>query len=108
IAYLNGESIDPPPPAWSVGHFLLLAGTVTGAARSLVLVCDTYPMFGWQGYYLQSAAAVAKALDRGDGLGGGVLLFVASADYAAIEQAAIDRGFVVEFWDNGSPMKDKP
>ncbi|MBD2092587.1 hypothetical protein H6F67_22315 [Microcoleus sp. FACHB-1515] len=108
IAYLNGETIAPPPPDWKVGHFLL-AGTVTGAAqecsdRSLVLVCDTYPMFGWQGYYLQAAEAIAKALDRGDGYGGGVLLFVASKDYMTIAQAAIDRGFVVEFWDNGSPI----
>lgn len=102
IAYLNGETIQPPPPAWNVGHFLLLAGTVAGTERSLVLICDTYPMFGWQGYYLQSAEAIAQALVRGDGYSGGVLLFVASQDEDAVAQAAIERGFTVEFWDNGS------
>ena len=104
IAYLNGEPIQPPPPVWNVGHFLLLAGTIAGPARSLILVCDTYPTLGWQGYYLQSAEAVANALNRGDGQGGGVLLFVDSQEQAAVEQAAIERGFTVAFWDNGSPI----
>ncbi len=106
VAYLKGSSIAVPPADWCVGHFLALAGIVTGETRSLVLVCDTYPMFGWQGYHLQSADAIAQALDRGDGYGGGILLFAASHDQTQIEQQAKKEGFLVSVWDNGSPMKN--
>lgn len=104
IAYLHGQAITPPAADWDVGHFLVLAGTVTGTVNSLVLVCDTYPLFGWQGYHLQSAAAIANALNRGDGAGGGVLLFVATSARLLVEQAAIAQGFQVNIWDNGSPI----
>lgn len=106
IAYLKGNPIVAPPADWCVGHFLALAGIVTGEARLLVLVCDTYPMFGWQGYHLQSADAIAQALNRGDGCGGGILLFAASQDQTQIEQQAREAGFSVGVWDNGSPMKN--
>lgn len=102
IAYLEGQSITPPLADWSVGHFLTLAGTVTGKARSLLLIGDTYPSFGWQGYYLQSAEALAQALNRSDGVGG-ILLFIATRDREQVEQQARAAGFVIELWDNGSP-----
>lgn len=105
IAYLQGEAITPPPADWSVGHFLTLAGTVTGSARSLVLIGDTYPQFGWQGYYLQSAEAIARALNRGDGYGGGILLFVPTAYREQAQQLAVAAGFEIRVWDNGSPAK---
>ncbi|HEY9642669.1 MAG TPA: hypothetical protein V6C57_19435 [Coleofasciculaceae cyanobacterium] len=104
IAYLSGEPITPPPPDWSVGHFLALAGTVTGKERSLLIACDTYPQFGWQGYHLQSAEALAQALNRGDGTEGGILLFVASGDREQVVQQAKLAGFTIELWDNGSPQ----
>jgi len=63
-------------------------------------------MFGWQGYHLQSADAIAQALNRGDGCGGGILLFAASQDQTQIEQQAREAGFSVGVWDNGSPMKN--
>ncbi|MBW4582616.1 MAG: hypothetical protein KME42_23850 [Tildeniella nuda ZEHNDER 1965/U140] len=103
IAYLKGGSISPPPADWNVGHFMALAGTVAGQTRSLVIVCDTYPMFGWQGYHLQSADAIAQALNRDDGYGGGILLFIATHDREQIEQHAQAAGFHIEAWDNGSP-----
>jgi hypothetical protein len=106
IAYLKGDPIAAPPADWNVGHFLSLAGIVKGAARSLVLVCDTYPTFGWQGYHLQSLEAIAQALNRGDGCGGGILLFAASPDQMQIEQQAREQGFLVSVWDNGSPSKN--
>jgi len=106
IAYLKGGLIAAPPTDWWVGHFFILAGTVQGEARSLVLVCDTYPMFGWQGYHLQSAEAIAQALNRGDGYGGGILLFVASCDQTRVEQQAREAGFSIGAWDNGSPRNN--
>lgn len=103
IAYLAGDWITPPAADWGVGHFLVLAGTVKGKERTLILVCDTYPMLGWQGYHLQSVAAIAQALNRGDDYQGGVLLFAAAQNKAAIAQELRARGFVIEPWDNGSP-----
>lgn len=105
IAYLNGEAITPPPADWKVGHFLALAGTVEGQARSLILTCDTYPSFGWQGYHLQAGAAIAQALNRGDGNGGGILLFVSTQDKEQVEQLVRGEGFAIEVWDNGSPSR---
>ncbi|MBC7970201.1 MAG: hypothetical protein H7Z11_08765 [Verrucomicrobia bacterium] len=103
IAYLNGEIITPPPPDWNVGHFLALAGMVEGHARSLILTCDTYPNFGWQGYHLQPADAIAQSLNRDDGNGGGILLFVATQHKDSVEQQATEQGFAIDVWDNGSP-----
>jgi hypothetical protein len=103
IAYLEGQTIEPPSADWNVGHFLALAGTVTGKSQSLILTCDTYPRFGWQGYHLQPATALARALNRDDGYGGGILLFVASSDRLEVEQQAKEKGFAIEAWDNGSP-----
>jgi hypothetical protein len=105
IAYLSGETIEPPSADWNVGHFLALAGTVDGSARSLILTCDTYPSFGWQGYHLQPADAIAQALNRGDGNGGGVLLFIATQDKEPVEHVVRAEGFAIEAWDNGSPKR---
>ena len=102
IAYLAGGTITPPSADWKVGHFLALAGTVQGS-RSLALLCDTYPKFGWQGYHLQSLDAIAQALNRGDGHGGGILLFVSSSDQEQVESQFKQEGFAIECWDNGSP-----
>lgn len=103
IAYLNGQPIPLPPPNWNVGHFLVLAGTATGEVNSFLWICDSYPNLGWQGYHLQPAAAVAQALNRGDGYGGGILLFIASRDRDQVEQQVTSQGFWVEVWNNGSP-----
>jgi hypothetical protein len=103
IAYLNGETVHPPAADWQVGHFLVLAGTVIGKERSLMLVCDTYPSLGWQGYHLQPAAAIAQALNRGDGYQGGILLFTSKQNKTAIGQELQAQRFTIEPWDNGSP-----
>lgn len=104
IAYLNGEEIQPPAADWNVGHFVVLAGQVIGAKRSLLVIQDTYPNFGWNGYHLQSATAVAQALTRSDGSQGGILLFVAEHNRAEIEQYWQIAGFAIKPWDNGTPV----
>jgi hypothetical protein len=101
LAYLSGEDIDPPKVDWNIGHYLTLAGTVKGTARSfstdtgrtLVIVRDSYPTFGWDGYHLQPAEAIANALRRDDGAEGGVLLFVAAKNQLEIEGETRARGF---------------
>ncbi len=103
ISYLNGHLIQPAAADWDVGHFLVLAGAVAGQINSLVWVCDTYPLFGWQGYHLQLASAIADGLNRGDGYEGGILLFTATYFQAAVEQAVAAIGFQISGWNNGSP-----
>jgi len=53
---------------------------------------------------LQSAEAIAHALNRGDGMGGGILVCVATTYRAQVEEAAIAQDFQVEIWNNGSPI----
>jgi hypothetical protein len=104
IAYLNGTEITPPPADWNVGHFVSLAGIVQGSARSLVIVRDTYPILGWEGYYLQSAEAIANAMNR-DGYAseGGLLLFVATEHKSDVEASVGALGMAIAPWDNGTP-----
>ncbi|MFL5825616.1 MAG: DUF6885 family protein, partial [Thermoleophilaceae bacterium] len=53
LAHLAGGQLDPPSAEWDVGHFGELVSLGHGAAASLVVVCDSYPNFGWQAPYLQ-------------------------------------------------------
>ena len=103
LAWLSGEEVEPPPPDWDVGHFVAIAGTWEGPARSFVIVRDSYPAFGWDAHHVQPPEAVAAALARGDGREGGVALYVASDVQADVERAAKDAGFEIAAWDNGTP-----
>jgi hypothetical protein len=107
IDYLEGTDITPPAADWDVGHFVTIAGMLPGAARSLIVVRDTYPQFGCQGYHLQPAATIAAAMNRGDGNAGGVLLFVAASLQSEIEQQCQDLGWTIAAWDNGTPLRDE-
>lgn len=101
--YLNGGTIEPPPPDWQVGHFLILAGWLAGSQRTLIWLGDTYPIFGWQGYHLQPPENLARALNRDGAVGGGVFLFTAVQHRAAIQAQLEVLGFECAIWDNGSP-----
>ena len=67
----------------SLGPRLALAD-----AFAYLIVRDPYPTFGWDGYHLQPAEAIANALRRDDGAEGGVLLFVAAKNKVEIEEEA--------------------
>ena len=103
LAWLAGSDVPPPRPDWDVGHFVTIAGETEGSGRSLLVVRDSYPHFGWDGHHLQPPETFAAALDRGDGLEGGIALFVAQDDRADVERAAKEAGFEIESWDNGTP-----
>jgi hypothetical protein len=103
LAALDGAPVaDPPPADWDVGHFVELARLARGRGGSLVLVVDSYPELGWDGHHLQPPAAVAAALERGDGHEGGVLAVGPARRAVAVEDLARELGLGIGFWDNGT------
>src|SRR5215212_9957935 len=100
---LLGRPVAPPPPDWDCGHFLTIAACVGGPGGVLVVLRDTYPQLGRDGYHLQPAVAVAAALVRGDGHEGGVLCACEAPAAEALARRVGKAGFEVRSWDNGSP-----
>jgi hypothetical protein len=103
LDHLVGRTVESPQPDWDCGHFLSLAGCVRGPGGVLVAVRDTYPQLGLGGYHLQPAGAVAAALERGDGLEGGVLCACDARAADALAARLEEAGFELRHWDNGSP-----
>jgi hypothetical protein len=102
LEHLAGAEVPAPPPDWDEGHFVGLGYVVRGAGGMLVGVLDTYRSLGAEGHHLQPPDAIAAALRRDDGRGGGVLCVVRAADEAALREALGADGFALEHWDNGS------
>jgi len=67
-----------------------------------VLVCDSYPSFGWNAHHLQPPRAIAAALLRGDGREGGVLAIAPRRRAAGIEAVSAELELEVAIWDNGT------
>ena len=106
LGYLTGATVKGPPAEWDVGHFVNLALAVSGPRGGLVVVRDSYPELGFEAYYLQPAEALAAALQRGDGRGGGVLCVCGAAEAAGLSSRLAAQGFVIHVWDNGTPFSD--
>jgi hypothetical protein len=102
LDHLAGRAVEPPPADWNCGHFLGIAGSVAGPGGSLVVVRDTYRQLGWEGHHLQPAEAVAAALRRGDGKGGGVLCVCGAEAAGPLDGGLGEAGFELGLWDNGS------
>jgi hypothetical protein len=101
VAALDGLLVaDPPPADWDVGHIVELVQLVRGRRGSLELVRDSYPSLGWGGVHLQPPAAVAEALARDDGRGGGVLAVVSHVVHDAVGKLASELGLKIEMWEN--------
>jgi hypothetical protein len=101
LAELNGEDVEGPPADWDVGHFVELTMLLRGPRGSLVVVHDTYPTLGLDGYHLQPVRAVAAALLRGDGRQGGIVAVAPTEQAEAIAAAGRELGLEVGVWDNG-------
>ncbi len=92
---------------WAVGHFTGVAGFLIfmdGGKRAIYFILrDTYKHYGFNGYHLQPMEHVRRALIRGDGREGGILLIVPEENYEKVRNAieSID-GLVISDWDNGS------
>ncbi len=101
LAELRAEAIAGPPADWDVGHFVELKLLVRVTGGTLVVVHDTYPSLGLDGYHLQPPRAVAAALLRGDGREGGILAVVSAGQAGPVESLARELGLDVGTWDNG-------
>ncbi|HEX6709245.1 MAG TPA: hypothetical protein VF068_02850 [Rubrobacter sp.] len=103
LDYLLGRLVETPPPDWDCGHFLTIAACLGGPGGALVVLRDTYPQLGWNGYHPQPAGAVAAALTRDDGLEGGVLCVCEAPATEILAGRLGEAGFELRHWDNGSP-----
>ena len=99
---LLGLPVEAPAPDWDCGHFLAVVATLGGPGGTLVALRDTYPELGWGGYHLQPAGAVAAALERGEGLEGGVLCVCEASSAITLAGRLAEAGFELRHWDNGS------
>lgn len=106
IAHLSGEAVAPPPPDWSVGHFVNLLGTIRGSVGSLVLVRDSYASLGWSGHHLQPPEALAAALERGDGREGGILCVSPTAEHGVVRER-LAGSCELRHWANGTPDREE-
>ena len=102
LGELEGRLVQHPAADWDVGHFVELAMLVRGPARSMIVVHDSYPSLGVDGYYMQPPRVLASALLRGDGREGGVLGVFPRARVDAATALAMELGLDVGVWDNGT------
>ena len=102
LDFLLGLPVEAQPPDWDCGHFLAVVASLSGPGGTLVALRDTYPELGWGGYHLQPAGAVAAALERGDGLEGGVLCVCEASSAITLAGRLEEAGFELRHWDNGS------
>ena len=84
----------------SVGHYVGYAGLIEVDSEPLIIIRETYRRYG---VHLQPADYVMKALLRGDGREGGIILIVPSEVEGKLKSILLENGFKVELWDNGSP-----
>ena len=103
LDHLAGRTVEAPPPDWDCGHFLSVAACVRGQGGVLVALRDTYPQLGLCGYHLQPAVALAAALERGDGLEGGVLCACNARAAETLAARIEEADFELRHWNNGSP-----
>ncbi|TKG69608.1 DUF6885 family protein [Prauserella endophytica] len=101
--YLDTGLVPLWTSRWRVGHFVLVAGVLSGEEGILVSIVDTYESLGDNGVHLQPIGHVAAALRREGGAPGGVLLVVPAAEADAARAVVTGSGLRAELWDNGSP-----
>jgi hypothetical protein len=85
----------------SVGHYIGCGGLIEVDDKCFLILRETYRKYG---VHLQPAEHVRKALLRGDGREGGVIIVVPASLEEKIRGILLDRGFRLEIWDNGSPF----
>ena len=94
------DGMSAPAADWDTGHFVGLEQVVRGRAGALVVVRDSYPTLGWDGWHVQPPEVLAQALMRGDGRRGGVLCIVGSERAWAATELAASLGLDTAIWNN--------
>ncbi len=93
---------------WAVGHFTAVAGFMifsNGGKNIYFILRDTYKNYGFYGYHLQPMENVRRALLRGDGREGGLLIIVPKEHYnKLLDTVKSVKGLMISDWDNGSPF----
>ncbi|MEO8744137.1 MAG: hypothetical protein ABI334_01515 [Candidatus Dormiibacterota bacterium] len=102
VAELDGRPVQDPAADWDVGHFVELVMLVRGPVRSLVVIHDSYPSLGREGFHAQPPRSISAALLRGDGREGGVLAVVPRARFDAAEALFVELGLEIAYWNNGT------
>ncbi len=104
LGYVDGADVHPAAAEWDVGHYVAIAGSLTGSQRQLLMCADTYPSLGAQGVHLQPAECLAAALNRdGAETSGGAIVAVPSHRAAGIQDWATGQALALSYWDNGAP-----
>lgn len=85
----------------SVGHYIGCGGLIEVDDRCFLILRETYRRYG---VHLQPAEYVRRALLRGDGREGGVIIVVPANLEEKVRGMLLDRRFRLEIWDNGSPF----
>ena len=102
LGYLaDGDDRSGPPSDWDVGHFVAVAGLITGPEGVLLTVVDSYPSLGRHGVHLQPVERVVAALRR-NGAPGGLLMAAPREQEEPLVSAVTDAGLEPRLWDNGS------
>src|SRR5579875_2196789 len=100
---LDGEDVEPPASDWDVGHFVCVAGRISGRRRELCLIADTYPSLGWGGLYPQPYDRVADGLARpGMPASGGAIIVAEPTVAGELGSRLASAGLDLGLWDNGS------
>jgi hypothetical protein len=84
----------------SVGHYVGYAGLIEVDSEPLIIIRETYRRYG---VHLQPAEHVRKALIRGDGREGGIIIIVPFEVEGELKSILLENDFKIEIWDNGSP-----
>ena len=94
---------------YSAGHFVNVGAVLRtrhehGQSMTYFVLLDSFKELGIGGMHLQPLANIWKALRRGDGRQGGILLIVPSNLGTEARKRLSTQGFEISLWDNGSPF----
>ena len=87
---------------WAEGHFVSTCGIIEYQGKEFYIIRDTYKNKGYEGYHIQPADILRKALIRNDDREGGMLFIIPENYKKDIEKVITEMGFVIDTWDNGS------
>ena len=92
--------------AWTSGHFVSTCGIIEVEKKYFYIIRDTYKNKGHNGYHIQPAEILEKALVRDDGREGGMIFITAKKHEKNLQKQLTSLGLLIDYWDNGSLYAD--